>query len=680
MPSRGRSDYYSINPDNIGLILMCDGVRPENKILLGITLGPKEPGVDTIHHFLKPIVDQLLKFWNEGMEFVDPDGNTQIIRAALIACVCDSPEARKLGGFPGNGAMYPCTVCWCSRHELHMFETVFDRRTRKQHKRASKRYQKLPNQNQRDNFIKLKYTTEKPGGYRYSELLRLPYWDPTKMIVVDAMHCLFLGLVKWQFHEVWIKMKHLRPGSELDELQKMVQLTLRPRHCGKPPHALGTEAGGSLTADPLCSLVSIDLPLAIPVIWDMKREENKVKRQKGNKKAREAEKARQHAEEDNESPPPPPRKRQRKLGPSSKRKHNDQTSEGKELPEDARVMDNAERPAEDDAADRSQLSWRKQDAEGILLLASAIKYLCARTVSQENIKKGEEYLKRYLVLLAQRMCPNHHYSTHIPMNLSLYGPMGGIWTYSGERLNYDLKHTNNNSRGGAFIFIGWQLTGIAANKEDPLCDWAEYMLALDHSDVRGTFAAEAADAQTTNSRSFKHTTRLSHEQRQALGSALQCIRPDLPFRYKAYEESNHPILDSDVKSVCEVTLNGRTYSMTSLHNGIVKVYTVEDGKEAVRVGEILDIWEHTYYSLSLEATVNTFALVHWYQTSTIFAPRSARLWLEEFEHLDIDIHPQGRYIEQHAVIPISEIRCHCAHMSATVDGKPVWLTIPIERE
>ena len=30
-------------------------------------------------------------------------------------------------------------------------------------------------------------------GYKWSELLRLPYWEPSHMLPVDPMHCLFLG-------------------------------------------------------------------------------------------------------------------------------------------------------------------------------------------------------------------------------------------------------------------------------------------------------------------------------------------------------------------------------------------------------------------------------------------------------------------------------------------------------
>ncbi|KDQ32205.1 hypothetical protein PLEOSDRAFT_1015251, partial [Pleurotus ostreatus PC15] len=39
-------------------------------------------------------------------------------------------------------------------------------------------------------------------GVRYSELLRLPYFDPSCFIVVDSMHNLFLGLLKEHFTNI----------------------------------------------------------------------------------------------------------------------------------------------------------------------------------------------------------------------------------------------------------------------------------------------------------------------------------------------------------------------------------------------------------------------------------------------------------------------------------------------
>ena len=37
-------------------------------------------------------------------------------------------------------------------------------------------------------------------GVRWSEMWRLPYWDPTHQLVVDAMHCLLEGLAQQHFH------------------------------------------------------------------------------------------------------------------------------------------------------------------------------------------------------------------------------------------------------------------------------------------------------------------------------------------------------------------------------------------------------------------------------------------------------------------------------------------------
>ena len=36
-------------------------------------------------------------------------------------------------------------------------------------------------------------------GIRWSELYRLPYFDTSRMVVVDCMHNLFLGLVQEHF-------------------------------------------------------------------------------------------------------------------------------------------------------------------------------------------------------------------------------------------------------------------------------------------------------------------------------------------------------------------------------------------------------------------------------------------------------------------------------------------------
>ncbi|PIL30391.1 hypothetical protein GSI_07577 [Ganoderma sinense ZZ0214-1] len=39
-------------------------------------------------------------------------------------------------------------------------------------------------------------------GVRWSELWRLPYWDPTHQLVVDSMHCIFEGLIPYHFRDI----------------------------------------------------------------------------------------------------------------------------------------------------------------------------------------------------------------------------------------------------------------------------------------------------------------------------------------------------------------------------------------------------------------------------------------------------------------------------------------------
>lgn len=42
-------------------------------------------------------------------------------------------------------------------------------------------------------------------GCRYSELVKLPYFDAPKMLVVDPMHNLFLGTAKHFLKSVWMQ-------------------------------------------------------------------------------------------------------------------------------------------------------------------------------------------------------------------------------------------------------------------------------------------------------------------------------------------------------------------------------------------------------------------------------------------------------------------------------------------
>ena len=59
----------------------------------------------------------------------------------------------------------------------------------------------------------------KKNGVRWSELLRLPYFDPIRFVVIDPMHCLFLGIAKWIVKRIWVD-ENILTQNALKSIQK----------------------------------------------------------------------------------------------------------------------------------------------------------------------------------------------------------------------------------------------------------------------------------------------------------------------------------------------------------------------------------------------------------------------------------------------------------------------------
>ncbi|KAI0054556.1 hypothetical protein BV25DRAFT_1873315 [Artomyces pyxidatus] len=177
----------------------------ENMYLVGIIPGPQEPSLEQINHVIRPLVDDLLKFWETGV-FVKatpryPDG--RLVRCALVPLVCDLPAARQMGGFASHAAIHFCSFCDLSLREIdNLDEKTWPMRTREGHMEAALKWKNARSETQRLNLFN-------ESGVRYSELLRLPYWDPTRFTVLDTMHSLLLGDLKlspspWVIHSSYI--------------------------------------------------------------------------------------------------------------------------------------------------------------------------------------------------------------------------------------------------------------------------------------------------------------------------------------------------------------------------------------------------------------------------------------------------------------------------------------------
>ena len=74
--------------------------KRENVLLVGIISGPSEPRIN-INSFLKPLVDELVVLWEEGV-MLRHSGSLfvpECFKAALLCVACDMPASRKICGF-----------------------------------------------------------------------------------------------------------------------------------------------------------------------------------------------------------------------------------------------------------------------------------------------------------------------------------------------------------------------------------------------------------------------------------------------------------------------------------------------------------------------------------------------------------------------------------------------------
>lgn len=89
----------------------------------------------------------------------------------------------------------------------------------------------------------------KQTGVRWSELLRLSYFDPIRFMTVDLMHCLFLGIARWIVKQIWIDQGILTKNI-LNEVQKKMNQFSVPADIGRIPGKIYCGEGFSnFTAD-----------------------------------------------------------------------------------------------------------------------------------------------------------------------------------------------------------------------------------------------------------------------------------------------------------------------------------------------------------------------------------------------------------------------------------------------
>lgn len=212
--------------------------------VVGIIPGPHEPKMH-MNTYLKPLVDDLLLLWH-GIDILLDDTQETITVKAMLFCVsCDIPALRKVTQFLSHKANKGCNMC---RFEAER-EDGLGASGRMSYLSRNFQFDARSNAEVRDQAMEWKNARNKTqakeiatkNGVRYTELLRLPYYDPVRMCAVDTMHDLLLGLVHKEVSMILNTDKNpsnqpFTPSvANKEKIRERIKSIEMPSDCGRLP-------------------------------------------------------------------------------------------------------------------------------------------------------------------------------------------------------------------------------------------------------------------------------------------------------------------------------------------------------------------------------------------------------------------------------------------------------------
>ncbi|CDO74258.1 hypothetical protein BN946_scf184642.g3 [Trametes cinnabarina] len=405
--------------------------RLENMLPTAMTPGPTEPDAEELQYYQELVVDDLLVLYYEGV-LAPTQRNPQGIRSRVV-CICaslDHPGMCKSGGFADKDhSEQPCPKCMAKLKELYIWfradteqeHNALPLRDDRRRHALAKEWQSLETDDeQRSHF--------KRFGTRWTVFSRLPYFDVTRMMVIDPMHNLLLGVVKTQWYSRWIKGGALRADTEagnkreLSVLHDFLESFEIPAWVGRLPSRVGEPAGGSLSADEYKLLFTGPCVLIIPIIWDRFLDAATEEYQRAHKRYEKALTAWQKTHETHK----------KGTGIQGDDAADIKPVAGKAEP--TAKKDGTLPPAPTPPVPRMQ----GEEVDLFLKLATALKLILASSGNDAAYHRGchllTAYLRGYQELLD-------------------YGTVYDIWAFLAERLNKLFKDFNLNNWGGGQLEI-----------------------------------------------------------------------------------------------------------------------------------------------------------------------------------------------------------------------------------
>ncbi|KZS99482.1 uncharacterized protein LAESUDRAFT_611501, partial [Laetiporus sulphureus 93-53] len=157
------------------------------------------PSMDQINPLISPLVDDFIDLWHHGVHYTTtpchPAGKS--CKCAIIPLVCDILAARQMAGFASHHHQFFCSFCHLKRSDIENVNWwTWPARTLDHHRHHAQKWRLAHSEDERTKIYD-------GTGVRWSELLRLPYWDPIRYTALDPMHALFLNAFGTHIEKIW---------------------------------------------------------------------------------------------------------------------------------------------------------------------------------------------------------------------------------------------------------------------------------------------------------------------------------------------------------------------------------------------------------------------------------------------------------------------------------------------
>ncbi|MBW0517938.1 hypothetical protein O181_057653 [Austropuccinia psidii MF-1] len=369
--------------------------QPKFTCLAGVIPAPKQPDMVTISNILLPLVNELLEL-NRGIKIPTPKyGGGRKIVVKLVNLIGDIVANHKVAGFKSHAARKFCS--WCEIEDHDRDQLILGKlRHRRGVLDASRKWKETE-------IVTLRDKLAKKTGVRWSELNRLPYWDPVKSVTLGVMHNWYEGVLQHHFRFRWgFDLKDVQRNTddsevsesesdenleemEIDEeymdtkgyltnevkqkLKERIQEVVVPKGVTRIPKGVGDASNGKLKASKWRALFGVYLPLAVVDVF-----------------------------------------------------------------------------------------WEGEENSNLLLINTGALIECTlilglTSLTQEDVIRFEQKYQMYQktafeVFPKVQVNPNHHYAMHIPEQLRNWGPLMGVSEFPGERLIGMLQKIKTNALNG----------------------------------------------------------------------------------------------------------------------------------------------------------------------------------------------------------------------------------------